>query len=174
VAANPSVDRLLEALRLYRSARDEFLTALGCSGSNRDPFSEFAERVALAAIGGTLAASRTQKGWDFEDLAGRRVQVRYLANPIGPWVNGHVVDFRGGGCDRYALVFFEGLDAKTLVVFDHTRMADVGRALGKRHPDQENTLQMGQANYRAILINPDRFRDVGVQIVDLQLAEESG
>jgi hypothetical protein len=171
VAANPDVDRLLAALRLYRTARDEFLSALGCSESNRDPFSEFAERVALAAVGGTLAASRTQKGWDFEDLAGRRVQVRYLANPLGPWVNEHVIDFRGGGCDRYALVVFEGLDAKSLIVFDHAGMANVGGALGKRHPDQDNTLQMGQANYRAMTGDPGRFQDFGVQVIDLQLTE---
>lgn len=131
---------------------------LGCAGSNRDPFSEFAERMAVAALGGTLAASRTQKGWDFIDPDGHRVQVRYLANPSVPWVNGHVVDFRGGGCDRYALVVFEALDARSLIVFDHAYLADVGHALGKRHPDQEDVLQLGQANYLALIADPYRLR----------------
>jgi hypothetical protein len=81
---------------------------------------------------------------------------------------------RGGGCGLYALVIFEGLVAKSLLVFDHVRMAELGRALGKRHPDQENTLQMGQANYRAMTGNPGRFHDLGVQVVDLQFTEGPG
>lgn len=168
MSLNPDVDQLLAALRVYRAARDDFLAELGCAGSNRDPFSEFAERVARAALGGTLAASRTQKGWDFMDPDGRRVQVRYLANPLGSWVNGHVVDFRGGGCDRYALVIFEALDALSLIVFDYAHLADVCRALGKRHPDQVDTLQLGQANYLAIVGAPDRFAGLGVEVIDLR------
>jgi hypothetical protein len=98
---------------------------------------------------------------------GRRVQVRYLANPLGPWVNGHLVDFRGNGCDLCVLVIFEGLDVKSLVVFNHAHMAEVGSALSKRHPDQENTLQLGQANYRAIVSAPERFAQLGVQVFGL-------
>lgn len=167
VGLNPDVDQLLAALRVYRAARDEFLAALDCTGSNRDPFSEFAERVALAALGGTLATSRTQKGWDLMDPEGRRVQVRYLANPIGPWVNGHLIDFRGDGCDRYALVIFEGLDAKSMLVFDQSQMAGICALLSKRHPNQEHTLQLGQANYRAIMNDPQLFAGLGVQVLNL-------
>ena len=166
-AINPEVGRLLDALRAYRRARDEFLNSLGCAESNRDPFSEFAEKLAVGAVGGTLAESRTQKGWDFMDLEDRRVQVRYLANPVDRWVNEHVVDFRDGGCDRYALVIFEGLDAKSLLVFDHGYLAAVCTALGKRHIDQEDTLGLTQANYRAITGDPARFAELGVQFVDL-------
>ena len=39
-------DELTAALRLYRTARTEFLEALGCARSNRDPFAEFAEVMA--------------------------------------------------------------------------------------------------------------------------------
>jgi len=165
--AGPDVAQLLRALALYGAARADFLSALGRGGSNRDPLAEFSERIALAAAGGTMATSRTQKGWDFMDPEGRRVQVRYLANPLGPWVNGHVVDFRGGGCDRYALVVFEGLDVKSLLVFDNEHMGEVGRALGKRHPGQDDTLQLSQANYRAILSDPERFAPLGIRVVDL-------
>ena len=77
---------LIRALRAYRDARQEFLAALGCTGSNRDPFAEFSERIAHAVLGGSLAASRTQKGWDLRDPGNRRVQVRYLANPEGRWM----------------------------------------------------------------------------------------
>jgi hypothetical protein len=167
VVPGPDVDQLLAALRVYRASRDEFLAALDCAGSNRDPFAEFAERVALAALGGTLATSRTQKGWDFMDPEGRRVQVRYLANPADQWVNGHLIDFRGAGCNRYALVIFEALDAKSLLVFDHSQMAGICALLSKRHPDQENTLQLGQANYRAIVNSPQPFAQLGVQVLNL-------
>ncbi|MHB2021537.1 MAG: hypothetical protein ACYCW6_31790 [Candidatus Xenobia bacterium] len=46
---------LLKALREYRVARQTLLRALGCSISNRDPLAEFAERLAAAVLGGTLA-----------------------------------------------------------------------------------------------------------------------
>jgi len=168
-ADHPDLGLLLEALGTYRAARQEFLTALGCEGSNRDPFAEFGEHVALAVVGGEMAVSRVQKGWDFLDTDGRRVQVRYLANPAGAWVNEHLVDFRGNGCDRYALVFFEALDVLGLIVFDREHIADVGAALNKRHPGQDVTLQLTAANYRAIAADPERFAALGAHFTDLSI-----
>ncbi len=161
------VGALLDALSVYRAARIDLLDSLGCAGSNRDPFAEFAERIALAAISGTMAASRTQKGWDFTDPDGRRVQVRYLANPAGPWVNEHLVDFRGDQCDRYALLVIEAFEPKTLVVFDALHMAAVGSVLAKRHGDQQHTLQLTQRNYKELLTERARFANLGVVVVDL-------
>lgn len=86
---------LLRALRDYRTARRALLEVLGCTASNRDPLAEFAERLAAVLLGGTMAKNRVQRGWDVMTPTGRRVQVRYLANPSGEWVNGHQVDFRG-------------------------------------------------------------------------------
>jgi hypothetical protein len=168
------VDALLEALSAYRIARVRLLEALGCSGSNRDPFAEFAERIAVAALGGTMAASRTQKGWDFTDTERRRVQVRYLANPAGPWVNEHLVDFRGGHCDRYALLVVEAFEPKALLVFEAEHLGAVGVALAKRHGDQEHTLQLTQRNYKALLAEPARFAAYGVQVLDLTRGWELG
>jgi len=82
-----------------------------------------------------------------------------LANPMGPWVNEHVIDCRDGGWERYALVIFETLDVKSLLIFDCSTMADVGRALGKRHLGQGDSLQLGQANYLAVAGSPARFAD---------------
>ena len=118
-------------------------------------------------MGGTLAVIRTQKGWEFMDREGCRVQVRSLANPTGRWVNGQPVDFRGDGCDRYALVVFEGLEAKSLLVFERDHLADVGQALNKRHPNEDTTLQLGQADYRAIMGDPEKFANLGVQVFTL-------
>jgi len=71
-------------------------------------------------------------------------------------------------------VVFEGLDAKSLLVFDHPQMAAVCALLAKRHPDQEHTLQLGQANYRAIVNSPQPFAQLGVQVFDLSGGESSG
>ena len=158
---------LLTSLRSYRAARQELLAVLGCSESNRDPLAEFAERVAHAILGGILAANRVQKGHDLVTDDGQKVQVKYLANPEGAWVNEHHVDFRGG-CDRYAVLIVEALDAKALVVFSREGLADVCSALGKRHPNQDTTLQLTRANYLAIASSPDRFQSLGVTLVDLE------
>ena len=168
------VETLLGALGHYRRARTEFLEAIGCSGSNRDPFAEFAEIIALAALGGMMAESRTQKGWDFTDTEGQRVQVRYLANPGGRWVNEHLVDFRGGGCERYALLVIEAFEPKALFVFDSATLGAVCAGLGKRHGNQEQTLALTQANYKAILADPESFAPRGVAVVKLDRMGSGG
>jgi hypothetical protein len=131
---------------------------------------EFAEQVALAAVGGEMAQSRVQKGWDFIDRDGRRVQVRYLANPSNWWVNEHLVDFRGDGCDRYALVIFEALDLVGLVIFERDGLEAVCTALKKRHPNQAETLQFTAANFGAIVADPERFAALGAQFIDLSVS----
>ena len=89
------------------------------------------------------------------------------------WVNAHLVDFRGDGCDRYALVIFEGLDAKSMLVFDQSQMAGICALLSKRHPNQEHTLQLGQSHYRAIMNDLQRFAGLGVQVLNLAPSESS-
>jgi hypothetical protein len=98
--------------------------------------------------------------------SGETVQVKYLANPEGTWVNEHPVDFRGG-CDRYALLIVEALDAKALVVFSREGLAGACSELGKRHPNQDPTLQFTRANYQAIATRPERFEPFGVTFVQL-------
>lgn len=159
-------DGLLVALGEYRRARRSFLASLGCHSSNRDPLAEFAERLAVSVLGGQLALNRVQKGYDFEDEEGNKVQVKYLANSSGRWVNEHEIDFRSG-CDRWALLIVEDLDAKSLVVFSKSGLRHVCAALGKRHSNQDLTLQLTQANYRAIANSPERFEPWGVAWIDL-------
>jgi hypothetical protein len=156
-------DHLLAALRQYRAARIALLSAIGTGGSNRDPLAEFAERIAHAQLGGTLATSRVQKGWDFLDPEGRTVQVRYVANPAGTWVNEPVIDFRGG-CERFALVAYEALDARALLVFSSNTMAAVNARLAKRHRDLDVCLGLTQRNYAEIVTSADEFRALGVEV----------
>jgi hypothetical protein len=160
------VNELLAALSQYRSARSAFLSVLGCAESNRDPFAEFAERLAHAVLGGELAASRVQKNYDLTTPSGEQVQVRYLANPRDRWVNEHYVDFRAP-CDRYALLVVEGFDPKALIVFTRSTIAAVCSALVKRHPNQESGLALTRRNYLQLRAEPEQFALLGVQVVAL-------
>ena len=163
---SPRLAEMLTALQAYRHARATFLQALGCDTSNRDPFAEFSEHLVAGLLDAELAASRVQKGYDVTTPDGDRVQVRYLANPADRWVNEHLVDFRGD-CDRYALVVFEAFDPKSVVVFRRASLGAVCAALGKRHPNQDVTLQLTERNYRQLLAERDEFGRHGVEVTDL-------
>jgi hypothetical protein len=102
-------------------------------------------------MGGTRAESRVQRGWDIVTTDGAHVQVRYLANPGGHWVNEHLVDFRTGESDEYALVIFEDLLPTAVLIFHRSTLARVGGWLGKRHPNQDVTLQLTRRNYAQLL-----------------------
>lgn len=160
------IEEMLDALRTYRDARATFLRGLGCDASNRDPFAEFSELLVAGLLDAELAASRVQKGYDVTTPDGDHVQVRYLANPGGRWVNEHLVDFRGD-CDRYALVVFEAFDPKSVVVFNRSTLPDVCAALGKRHPNQDVVLQLTQRNYRQLLADHKEFARLDVVVTDL-------
>lgn len=159
-----SISDILYALGVYRVARSDFLRLLGCHTSNRDPLAEFSERLAEAWLRGTLASSRVQRGYDLIDGDGRRVQVKYLANPPGTWVNGHEVRFTSE-VDAYVVVMIEALDFAGAVCFARTTIPEVSRRLGKRHPNQETTLQITQANWRSIVASRSAFDSIGVAVL---------
>jgi hypothetical protein len=116
-------------------------------------------------LGGDLAASRVQKGYDRTTAAGERVQVRYGANPADRWIKEHLVDFRAD-CDRYALVIFE---ASTRGLCSSSR----GRAMARfarlwrsvipiRSRASNSTNGTIASSWRA-----DLLKGVGVQVEDL-------
>lgn len=155
---------LMAALDEYRPARRALLATLGLSASNRDPLAEFSEQLVHALLGGVLAQSRVQAGHDLVQVDGRKVQVRYLANPTsGPWVNEHRVH-RIPGVELYALVLFEAFDVVGVVVFGLDRLAEVCAALGKRHPDQQDQLQLTRRNWQSIRDDPETFGSLGVRV----------
>jgi hypothetical protein len=162
--AGDGVDRLLDVLARYRQGRRRLLAALGCPASNRDPLAEFSERLVAGLLGGTLATSRVQKGHDLMTLAGETVQVRYLANASGGWVNEHTVSFEEH-LDRYALVVFEDFDPKAVLVFPREAMGTICAMLAKRHPNQARTLQLTHRNYRQFLTERERFEQLGMKIL---------
>jgi hypothetical protein len=157
-------NELMRALDEYRPARQALLATLGLSASNRDPLAEFSEQLVHALLGGVLARSRVQAGHDLVQVDGRKVQVRYLANPSsGPWINEHRVH-RIPGVELYALVLFEAFDVVGVLVFALDRLAEICAALCKRHPDQHDQLQLTRRNWQAIRDDPKTFEALGVRV----------
>ena len=154
---------LLEALAAYSKARVQLLQELHLEVSNRDPLAELSEHLVLALLGGALAPSRVQKDYDLTTATQQRVQVRYLANPVGTqWVNEHHVR-SGAGFDLYALVLYEAFRPVAVLVFPAS-LGSINAALGKRHPDQQVSLQLTRRNYLAVRDEADRFRALGMQV----------
>lgn len=158
------VPQLLGQLGTYAAARRQLLQVIECSQSCRDPLAEFSERIVLEILSATAAPSRVQRGYDLTCPLGRRVQVKYLANPTpDQWVNEHAVTFTDE-IDLYALVIFEQFELVAVLFFPREGMKQVCERLKKRHPNQDRTLQLTQRNCRELLQNIDRFGDVGVSI----------
>jgi hypothetical protein len=49
-------------------------------------------------------------------------------------------------------------------------MTELCKALGKRHPDQDHRLDFTRANYRTILGHRERFKRLGVRVIDSRKA----
>lgn len=138
------------------------LQVLGIPSSNRDPLAEFSERFVAGLLGGALAPNRVQAGYDVTLRDGRRVQVKYLANSTGPWVNEHHVRSLAD-VDHYTLVIYEAFELKAVLVFP-AHLTDVCRHLRKRHPRQDSELQLTRRNYEAICKDLDAYEQLGVQV----------
>jgi hypothetical protein len=156
---------LLSLMRSYSAARRELLQAIGCNSSNRDPLAEFSEYLMAALLDGELAQSRVQAHYDLTDPSGRGVQVKYLANPSAGWVNEHTVHF-GEGVDDYALVFFEDLLPLAAIVFPRATLGAVCRDLGKRHPRQDELLQLTRRNFQHIRSKREAMALHGVRLFE--------
>jgi len=154
---------LLDALEVYQPARQAFLGTLRLPASNRDPLAEFSEQLVCALLAGSLAASRVQPGHDLTLSDDRRVQVRYLANPGGTWVNEHLVH-RIPGVHLYALVIFEAFAVVGVLVFPTDGLAPICTALGKQHPHQQEQLQFTRRNWHTIRDDPTRFENLGMRV----------
>lgn len=165
-AGHDRVAALLAALGEYRAARERLLAVLGPRKSNRDPLAEFTEHFAAALMGGRLAGSPVQASWDIELPDGAKVQAKYLVNSASPatgaWVNEHLVHSQPG-VDWYALVIIEGFQVSGVAAFP-ARLGLICQALGKRHDNQDTTLQFGRRNWLTISDDPDRFRGLGMRV----------
>ena len=156
------VHDLLAALDTYRPARQRLLAHLNLGLSNRDPLAEWSEHLVNALLGGTLATSRVQAAYDLTTPDGRRVQVRYLANPDGTWVNGHLVQSLPE-VEGYALVLIVALQPIGVLLFPPD-LTPICTALRKRHGFTDVTLQLTQVNWNTIRDQREQFEALGMQI----------
>jgi hypothetical protein len=159
----------LQAWAEYRQARFRLLDHLCTSTSNREPMVEFAEILVRDLVGGRLAPSRTEKGWDVETPEGEKVQVRYLANRSGNWGNWHWVA-SSDLWNWYALVVFVDLQPRAVHMFPSTDLSAICACLKKRHANQERLLSYTYGNFVAINAEPDRFTALGMRV--FKLSEE--
>jgi hypothetical protein len=162
---HPDLQRVRGIYGQYVEARNALLAELNLGrNSNRDPLAEFAEWLVAALLGGTLAPSPVQAHWDVEAPGVGKVQVKYLANSGSEgWVNEHPVHVTEQ-MDAYAIVFYESLLPVAVAQLPARRLAEVGAALGKRHPNQDRSLQLTRANYMRLLGEPTTFRPLGVRV----------
>ena len=56
--------------------------------------------------------------------------------------------------DAYSIVFYESLLPVTVIQLPARRLAEVGAALGKRHPNQDVDTDLTRANYMRLLGEP--------------------
>jgi hypothetical protein len=160
-----SIESLLASWLRYRQSRCALLAELGLPESNRDPLAEFSEVVVATLLGGSRATSRVQKGFDVLGKGGERIEVKYLANPRGRFINEHTI--LRGNWDQYALVCFEDLRPIWVLVFQEWGLALLHSALGKRHPRAGQELQFTWGNYRAVTSAPQRFTRNGLTAYQL-------
>lgn len=154
----------LTSLHRYTSARRQFLATMGCETSCRDPLAEFSERIVAELLKATAASSRVQRGYDLVCPRGNRIQVKYLANPcVDRWINEHHLVFTAE-MDQYALVIFEHFELSAVLLFERTSLGRVCQLIGKRHPNQEHTLQLTRQNYRMLVDRQEEFSSLGVVV----------
>jgi hypothetical protein len=158
------LERIQAVYARYVEARNALLLELNLGrSSNRDPLAEFSEWLVASLLSGALADSPVQAHWDVDAPEAGKVQVKYLANTGNKrWVNEHLVKVNAQ-MDSYAIVFFESLLPVSAVLLPARRLADVCAALGKRHPQQDTTLQLTRANYIRIISEPAVFRPLGAR-----------
>jgi hypothetical protein len=162
-SSTSQVADLLAHYRDYAQNRKKFLAVSGLPDSCRDPLAEFSEILAAAVLNASKADSRVQKGYDLTRTNGRKVQVKYLCNPSRGWINEHYVYF-ADGVDDYALVIFEGLDLRSVIVFARESISQVTALLKKRHPNRDLSIQFTQQNYRTILARQAEFLGLGIEL----------
>jgi len=161
-----NLNEFLSAFLSYRTARLEFLNYIGCVESNRDPLAEASEHLVALLTGGELVKNRVQKGYDVVGYDGERIQVKYLANPLNTGVNGHIIQFPDEA-DLYAVVVFENLLPRSVLVFTRESLGPAYDRLGKRHKGRGERLELTKVNTETILSNAQEFSKIGITVYPL-------
>lgn len=157
------LDEFLSTYNMYRTARLSFLERIDRAGSNRDPLAEASERLVALLTDGELVPNRVQKDYDVLDPTGQRIQVKYLANPLDKSINGHEIRFPKEA-DLYAVVVFEDLMPRSVLIFTRESLGPVYDRLAKRHKGRGEVLLLTKANADAIASDPQTFELLGVTV----------
>ena len=165
--SSTALSELLDRFDAYADVRLQFLSQLKQDSSCRDPLAEFSEVLVAELLRATPARSRVQKGYDLIRPGGEFVQVKYLANPQTGWINWHHVQF-ADGVEECALVVFVAMQLKAVFLFSRKTIAETCRLLGKRHPNQDVSLQITKRNYETMLAEPAKFQSLGIGIFDFR------
>lgn len=171
VRATSDVVSVINRLDAYLAAQVAFQGAPDSPTSSRDPFAYFSERLVAAWLGGT-PADGAQASYDVIDGEGRTVRVRWLANWSDDWVSGYTLQCEPG-IDRYALVIIDALDLVGVLCLDSGYVGEVSAQLGKRHPEQENSLYLTQGDWQTLVAERATFEPLGVSLllrIDLHTA----
>lgn len=156
---------LLDALADYARARSGLLAQLGRTASCRDPLAEVSELLVCSLLPATVVAAQRGEDPHLVTAGGERVQVRHLATPAdAPWESEHLVEFRSGGAELYALVTYEGLAPRAVLVFSRRTLAAVRERLGGRREEREATLRLTERDYRQLLGQREAFAALGVAV----------
>lgn len=161
--SDKAIGELLAYYHEYAQIRKRLLTRIKIPSSCRDPLAEFSEVFVATLLGARMADSRVQKGFDLIKQNGRRVQVKYLCNPDQNWINEHTIRFVKE-VEDYALVIFEGLQLKSVLIFPKKDTSKVAKLLKKRHANQDKSIQLTHRNYLTILERRSEFAALGVEI----------
>ena len=163
---NNNIETKQIAAQEYAVARRRFLRVCGTPDSCRDPLTEFAEVLVADLLDATKADSRVEKGFDLIKSDGRRVQVKSLSNPNeAKWRNEITMKF-DELVDDFALVIYEDLRIKTVLVFPKETLIQICEKLGKKHGRTDSELQFTRSNFHRILNASEEFRLLGLQIIN--------
>jgi hypothetical protein len=157
---------LIQQFDEYVTCRNRYLRTLNLSSSNRDPGYEFAEHFIAAIVGGKLADSRVQSGWDVMRPDRRTIQVRTLWNThVNTWLNEHTIKFPQSA-DEYVLVIFLNHKPRWIVAMDRSAMP-VLRTLLKKTNKAKSEITLTASNLKAMCDRPQDFEDIGVRVIEL-------
>jgi hypothetical protein len=111
----------------------------------------------------SLTAPCRRVGWDVRGPDDERIQVKYLANPVGRWVNEHEIRVNER-MDSYAIVIYEALLPQAVIVFPKYNLEVVGAPLGKRSSNLDIGFWFTQANYRHVCNEIAIFNTLGIRL----------
>ncbi len=162
----------------YRYCRRTFLREVGRKAGERadwadyqgDPIPRFCESLVCAAVGGKLAANRSQQGWDIERPDGRHVQVKVLRTREN--VQNDLRLDPTDGTDDFAVVFFENYRPATLIVIPNSALTSVRTELRGSSKRKSTTLVLRRKDRHPLIAIAKGSNKLGIEVFELPARNE--